>query len=130
MILTDIGQHYIEEVNLGVRGANYGWPLREGTFVTDRTDQDVLYALPSDDPTYGFTYPVAQYDHDDVVNELGLAAICGGFVYRGSAVPDLTGQYLFGDLVIGRVFHVPATSLQLGSQATVHELTLRHDGQT
>jgi hypothetical protein len=37
---------------------------------------------------------------------------------------------VLGDLVVGRIFHVPAASLQLGSQATVHELTLRHNGQT
>jgi hypothetical protein len=73
---------------------------------------------------------VAQYDHDDVVNQAGLSAICGGFVYRGSAVPSLVGQYLFGDLVVGRIFHVPAASLQLGSQATVHELTLVCGKQT
>ena len=89
MILTDIGQHYIEEVNLLVKGGNYGWPKREGTFVTNRTNEDSLYALPSGDAQNGFTYPVAQYDHDDVVNQAGLSAICGGFVYRGSAVPDL-----------------------------------------
>ena len=124
MILTDIGQHYIEEVNLLVKGGNYGWPKREGTFVTNRTNEDLLYALAAGDAQNGFTYPVAQYDHDDVVNQAGLSAICGGFVYRGSAVPDLVGQYLFGDLVVGRIFHVPAASLQLGSQATVQELTL------
>jgi hypothetical protein len=37
---------------------------------------------------------------------------------------------VLGDLVVGRIFHVPAASLQLGSQATVHELTLRYNGQT
>lgn len=29
----------------------------------------------------------------------------GGFVYRGSAIPELVGQYVFGDLTFGRVFY-------------------------
>jgi hypothetical protein len=61
---------------------------------------------------------VAQYDHDEG------HAITGGFVYRGSGIPYLVGHYLCGDIVNGRVFHVPASSLQLGSRATLKELTL------
>jgi len=124
MILTDIGQSNIEEVNLGVRGGNYGWPVREGTFVTDTVKGYPLYALPPDDAKHGFTYPVAQYDHIDATTSLGKAAIAGGYVYRGTAVPALAGQYLFGDIVRGRVFHVPVADLRLGSQATIEELTL------
>jgi hypothetical protein len=63
LIITDIGQEHVEEVNLGVKGANYGWPEREGTYVTDRRDGTVLYAPPADDTARGFTFPVAQYDH-------------------------------------------------------------------
>ena len=51
LILSDIGQHQIEEINLLYPGHNYGWPVREGTFVTDRLRQDDLYALPADDAT-------------------------------------------------------------------------------
>jgi glucose/arabinose dehydrogenase len=122
MIFTDIGQAQIEEVNLGVSGANYGWPLREGTFVTDRLDEQNLYGLGSEDAAYGFTYPVAQYDHDD-----GLA-IAGGFVYRGTRAPALKGHYLCGDIVNGRIFHVPATVLQIGAVTELQELTLLRQG--
>jgi len=128
MILTDIGQSNIEEVNLGVRGGNYGWPVREGTFVTDTVKGYPLYALPPDDAKHGFTYPVAQYDHIDATTSLGKAAIAGGYVYRGTAVPALAGRYLFGDIVRGRVFHVPVTDLKLGSQATIQELRLLRHG--
>ena len=51
-------------------------------------------------------------------------AITGGFVYRGTAIPGLDGHYIFGDLVNGRIFHVPVSELHLGSQATIKELTL------
>ncbi|WP_159717005.1 PQQ-dependent sugar dehydrogenase [Geminicoccus flavidas] len=120
-ILTDIGQSHIEEVNLGIKGANYGWPLREGTFVIDRRNPRNLSRLPAGDR--GYTYPVAQYDHDEG------RAIAGGFVYRGNAAPALRGHYLFGDIVNGRVFHVPVAELRLGRQATIRELTFRHKGR-
>ena len=58
-----------------------------------------LYQLPANDGSYGFTYPVVQYDHSEG------RAIIGGYVARGSAVPALAGHYLFGDLLNGRVFH-------------------------
>jgi glucose/arabinose dehydrogenase len=124
MIFTDIGQAKIEEVNLGVRGANYGWPLREGTFVTARFDETTLYARGPNDAASGFTYPVAQYDHTEG------RAITGGFVYRGSRVPSLRGQYLLGDMVNGRVFHVPVSHLKLGETAQLRELTLKRNGRT
>ncbi|WP_027133663.1 PQQ-dependent sugar dehydrogenase [Geminicoccus roseus] len=123
LILTDIGQAHIEEVNLGIKGANYGWPLREGTFDTDRRDPTRLYPLPRDDAGKGFTYPVAQYDHDEG------RAIAGGFVYRGRTVPALAGQYLFGDIVNGRVFHVPVSELRPGRQATIRELSFKQGGK-
>ena len=126
LLVSDIGQGQIEEVNLGRRGANYGWPLREGTFVTDRRNDKVLYAKPSPDRS-GFTDPVAQYDHDEC-NAAGLAAITGGFVYRGTRIPALGGHYLLGDLITGRIFHVPVADLVQGRQTPLLELTLKRDG--
>lgn len=124
MLITDIVQGNVEEVNLGRPGANYGWEAREGTFVTDPLDGGRLYELPEGDEALGFTYPVAQYDHDD-----GTNAVAGGFVYRGEAIPELRGQYVFGDIPSGRVFHVPADELRPGRQAEVRELTLLDDGR-
>ena len=123
MILSDIGQTQVEEVNLGIKGANYGWPAREGTFMTDRDNQNVVRPLPADDARYGYTYPVAQYDHDEG------KAICGGHVYRYGAVRALRGHYLFGDLVNGRIFHVPVWKLWPGRQAAFKELRLLRNGR-
>jgi glucose/arabinose dehydrogenase len=128
-LITDIGQGQVEEVNLCLRGANFGWPLREGTFVTDRLDDATLYALPADDAKNGFTYPVAQYDHDEG-NTTRLTAITGGYVYRGTAIPELIGQYLLGDIVTGRIFHVSVADLKLGTQTPLQELALRQGGAT
>ena len=44
-------------------------------------------------------------------------------------MPALAGQYLFGDIVRGRVFHVPVADLRLGSQATIEELRLLRNGK-
>ena len=124
MLISGIGEKNVEELNLGRAGANYGWPQREGTFLIDeRGDISLPYPLPPNDDELGFTYPVAQYDHDEG------NAISGGFVYRGNAVPALRGKYVFGDIVTGRLFSVDANQLKLGQQAEIQELGLRVDGQ-
>ena len=120
MLIADTGQAFIEEVNLGIKGANYGWGEREGTWVIDENNENVLYPLPKNDDSYGYTYPVAQYDHD-----IRGIAITGGYVYRGKAIPELIGQYIFADFVKdGRFFHVAVDELVDGKQATIKELRL------
>ena len=120
MLIADTGQAFIEEVNLGIKGANYGWGNREGTWVIEENNENVLYPLPDNDKSYGYTYPVAQYDHD-----LDGVAIAGGYVYRGKAIPELIGQYIFADFVKdGRFFHVAVDELVDGKQAKIEELRL------
>ena len=127
MYISDIGQASIEEINLGTAGANYGWRDREGIYMTDPDNENDLDPLPADDALYDYTYPVAMYDHDEG------NAIVGGFVYRGQAISTLQGKYIFGDLVNGRLFYTDVDDMTPGSetpgsQATVHELTIFHDG--
>lgn len=124
MIIADMGEYNLEEIDIGVQGANYGWSEREGTHVLNRAYAVKLKDLPDDDATFGFTYPAAQYDHDE-----GLA-IVGGMVYRGKAIPALRGKYVFGDIVNGRLFYVDADGLENGSQAPVAELSIIHQGET
>ncbi len=122
MLIADIGEKNLEEVNIGHPGANYGWEKREGTFLYDRSKgRDFVYPLPPDDPSFGFTYPIAQYDHDE-----GLA-IVGGYVYRGSLFPDLYGNYIFGDIPSGRVFHFPVADVEEGRLAEIKELNFLDD---
>jgi glucose/arabinose dehydrogenase len=88
--LADVGQNAIEEVDRVAVGGNYGWNLKEGSFLFDAngagpglvTEQ---VAVP------GLIDPVAEYDHDEG------SAVIGGFVHRGSAMPSLNGRYVFGD---------------------------------
>jgi len=127
MLIVDTGQAFIEEVNLGKKGANYGWSRREGTWRIEKDNENIIYELPKGDRDFNYTYPVAQYDHDipPGVTEFYGIAIAGGFVYRGTAIPELVGQYIFADFGSdGRFFHVPVDELADGKQATIKELRL------
>jgi uncharacterized repeat protein (TIGR03806 family) len=82
----DVGQSTREEINLVRRGANHGWPFFEGT---------LPFEQPGTRNASEFAAPVYEYDHNG-----GIAAVIGGYVYRGSAVPGLVGRYLFGDYIL------------------------------
>lgn len=88
--LADVGQNAVEEVNRlaldDAAGANLGWPALEGTRPFDGD------APPGSRP------PVYDYTHDDGYS------VTGGFVYRGQAIPDLAGAYVFGDLGTARIW--------------------------
>ena len=75
-----------EEINRVASGANFGWPYREG--FADRPD---LMARPTN--IIGTeTDPIHEYGH---IN--GNAWVCGGYVYRGDAIPEYKGHYIFAD---------------------------------
>ncbi len=125
MYINDIGQTQIEEVNIGIPGANYGWRLREGTFATafgiGGVRPNPVYPRPADEQE--FVYPVAQYDHDEG------AAISSGYVYRGAAIPELRGKYVFADLVRGRVFYIETEGLTPDRPAQIRELVVHIHGE-
>ncbi len=85
----DVGQNCVEEINVmpaGTRGSNFGWSRLEGSyrFQGDLPDTHVL--------------PAFEYRHPD-----GGCAVSGGYVYRGEAIPDLRGMYVFADYCRGRL---------------------------
>ncbi|MET7750646.1 PQQ-dependent sugar dehydrogenase [Micromonospora sp. NPDC005367] len=132
MYLGHIGEHAIESIYEVRAGDNFGWSEREGAFVFDKTSTspcDKLFPLPADDEQYGYTYPVAAYDHDpaagwNCTSDVGVA-VAGGFVYRGRDVPALRGKYVFGDLVDGRVLYTEAKQMRRGEGlAPIHRLAL------
>ncbi|MBX2863639.1 MAG: PQQ-dependent sugar dehydrogenase [Leptolyngbyaceae cyanobacterium MAG.088] len=132
MLIADIGQEFTEEINLGIKGANYGWDQREGTWVTDQNDESLVYPLPANDSQYGYTYPVAQYEHEIPADYPGFygIAVAGGYVYRGQDIPELVGEYIFADFGSdARFFHVPIEQLVDGRQATIQELRFWNNGQ-
>jgi glucose/arabinose dehydrogenase len=116
LILADVGQNNIEEINRITIGGNYGWAIKEGTFLFNRPTGTIGANSPGapaglTDPISG-TIGTLQYDHGDGIS------ITGGFVYRGSGIPELFGKYVFGDLAIrnapprvdGRLFYADLTT--------------------
>ena len=89
LFVADVGQAMMEEISLVERGGNYGWPIREGTscFNSQRWNQPLESCA-----TDGLSEPIISYPHQD-----DLSAVIGGMVYRGEAIPELHGGYIFGD---------------------------------
>jgi glucose/arabinose dehydrogenase len=127
LFLGHIGEHAIEGVWDVRAGDNLGWPNREGPFVFNKDDRCNLYPLPADDAKYGYSYPVAAYDHDPPPDwscdaDVGRA-ISGGYVYRGHELPELYGKYIFGDLVDGSVYYTNESEMRRGApRAPIHQL--------
>lgn len=85
--VADVGQNAWEEINLLRKGGNYGWRILEAEHAFDLgVAATVGVAVASLD------MPVHEYKH----GPLGIS-ITGGFVYRGTNLPALQGQYVFGD---------------------------------
>jgi uncharacterized repeat protein (TIGR03806 family) len=89
--LNDVGQGALEEVDLVTLGGNYGWRCFEG-------DTDTGMACGANKASS--KPPVAQYGRS-----AGFSTT-GGFVYRGSSIPNLNGRYVFGDFGTGNLWHI------------------------
>ena len=104
LIVGDVGQNEVEEVDKIVKGGNYGWVTKEGTFLFNRTGPNAGTDNPVNSPgsPAGLIDPILEYDHNfnDPAGGGGNAVI-GGFVYHGSLLPQLDGKYVFGDLSNG-----------------------------
>jgi glucose/arabinose dehydrogenase len=86
---ADVGQDIWEEIDIIVRGGNYGWNLREGFH---------KFGDKGADPRADLIEPVWEYHHN-----IGKS-ITGGYVYRGKRLPELAGTYLYADYVSGKLW--------------------------
>jgi glucose/arabinose dehydrogenase/mono/diheme cytochrome c family protein len=111
---AEVGESNFEEVNVIVKGGDYGWNVQEGNYGISYKDLKNVYKLQAAD-TARFVKPYALYDHIDG------NAISGGAVYEGS-LEALKDKYVFGDIVSGRMFYVPVDKYL--SPAPVHELSI------
>ena len=140
LIQADVGQNNIEEIDRIVLGGNYGWAIKEGDFLFNRTNGPAGNAGTIGTPPgnhspgspAGLIDPISgplgtlEYDHNEGIS------ITGGFVYRGTAIPELVGKYIFGDLALrtapvradGRLFYA---DLQAG---TINTFPLAQFGGT
>ncbi len=92
------GQNRWEHFFLITKGANYGWNIREGSHCFDSKSG---YDLATDCPKVGasgepLVGPILEYPNAKAPGGYGITAV-GGRVYRGTALPQFTGRYLFLD---------------------------------
>lgn len=113
--IADVGQNEFEEINRSSpvgrggagRGASYGWSAFEGN------DE-----FNADQPKDGHVAPVATYAHAD-----GNCSVSGGAVYRGAAIDDLRGWYVYGDYCSGRIWGLdPTSTADPGAEPVIVEL--------
>lgn len=131
LYVGDVGQNDVEEVNIVMRGGNYGWRLKEGSFRFHPNGPEAGYVSrkkPKALPT-SLVDPVAQYDRDE-----GISVI-GGFVSHSPSLPRLEGHYVFGDFARtfsndGRLLYLKNKSLvrKSGKLATSMIAEVRYPG--
>ena len=135
LLAFNIGFVSWETVMIIKKGANYGYPLREGTQSMSPTNamgqlptDDIIPVQVSDNVTRGTvkpTYPVLVYPHASG----GGDAIANGFVYRGKRIPALQGSLVFGDVTTGRIWYTRIEDVLAADDgkpltvASLHELS-------
>ena len=101
--IGDVGQNQWEEIDYlpagSPSGANFGWSIMEGNHSYDGEPQSGMYL------------PVAEYSHAE-----GGCSVTGGYVYRGAAMPEWNGIYLYGDYCSGKVWALILSDGQWQSQ--------------
>ncbi len=94
----DAGQNRWEEVDIIVKGGNYGWNIKEGRHCFDPTNprRDAEGCPDTGARGEPLIDPIIEYPNAAQPQGVG-AVVIGGYVYRGSAIPGLVGRYIFAD---------------------------------
>jgi glucose/arabinose dehydrogenase len=92
LVVADVGQNAWEEIGFARKGGNLGWNTWEGR-----------HCFPPEQRGCGGDVipPFYEYPRDEGIS------VTGGVVYAGTAVPELTGLYVFADFVSGRLWALP-----------------------
>jgi glucose/arabinose dehydrogenase len=122
--IADVGQNQWEEIDVAWAadgrgaGANFGWSAFEGN-----------HRFNEDQSSDGATPPIHEYSHD------AGCSVSGGALYRGNAIPELVGWYVFADYCSGEVHALKiedravTKELKLGKAANVSAVTEGPDGE-
>mgnify|MGYP003663530367 CR=1 FL=1 len=114
---ADVGQRSFEEINIIKKGLNYGWSRFEAYNVVNG---GVNITEPTEPPVFFYDSRLE-----------GNNSITGGYVYRGSEItslnPDISGKYIFGDFVSGRIWCLNYNATTGASTST---LLFKTDGES
>lgn len=102
----DVGQNDREEIDIIIKGKNYGWNIMEGTICTPGVNPNCK--------KQGLELPILDYPRSE-----GISVI-GGYVYRGNLIPSLCGVYIYADYGNGRIFGLRYD----GRRVTDHQILL------
>jgi len=95
LFVADVGQDKFEEIDILQKGGNFGWNIMEGLH---------CFKPSSGCNMTGLILPITEYDHSQG------DAVIGGYVYRGPAIPRLSGTYLFSDFESGTIWGLTENS--------------------
>jgi glucose/arabinose dehydrogenase len=98
LIIADVGEAAREELNFESASSsgdnNYGWRVREGTIQNPAFPNEMV-PTNAKDPVYDYAHGAGAFEGSTVI---------GGYVYRGSLLKDVQGEYFFGDFGSGRIW--------------------------
>jgi glucose/arabinose dehydrogenase len=103
LFVADVGQDKFEEIDIVQKGGNYGWNTMEA---------DHCFNPPSGCNMAGLSLPIVEISHPEA------EAVIGGFVYHGTALTGMQGQYIFGDLS-GKIWSLTETSPNTFTRTTL-----------
>ena len=141
LIAANIGLHTWESIYIVHKGANYGYPAREGTQLLQADNTTAPLPAADEIPvqisetrrngTVVPRYPVVQFGH----TKDGGDAVSGGVVYRGRRLRSLVGKYIFGDITTGKIWFadlqemLAADDTNAPTLATAHPLHVQSSGK-
>jgi len=128
----DVGQDLWEEVDLIVKGGNYGWPVREGSHHFKPGPVGAQFIEPlMEYPHKANLLPESRFPNHGVG-----ACIVGGYVYRGNKYPALRGVYVYADYVVGTIWgmryengKLTADAMLLAQPKNIESFSEDNDGE-